>query len=150
MKYFVNISYTIHVDFKNMQLILCIQYFFIIIWYMYFILNTITVLNFVYNIIMICIRNKNWLSLNSLECLFLLHLLLEMYTTFFITDTYRHVWTMVRVDIMTLWFVTCYFQYQFVFVFIKLRYSYLTKTSPGLLTYLYMVWSSCSPYGSDR
>ena len=42
---YVNILYNIHLDFQNMRIIIYIQLLFIIIMYLYFLLNLITALN---------------------------------------------------------------------------------------------------------
>ena len=65
------------------------------------------------------------------------------------TDTYRHGWKMLRVDIMTFWLVPCYFKLPF-YAFVKLRYSYLNTGLPALLTWPYVVCYFCSIYVSDR
>ena len=126
--------YKIHIDFQNIQLIAYIQFLFVIIVYLSFIFNMIMVINFICNIIMICIRNTTWLSLHSLAW-FLLCILLRMFATLFITDTSRHGLILVWVDIMTLWFVPWFFQYQLVFDFIILRYSALTTSFLSLLNF---------------
>ena len=58
----------------------------------------------------------------------------------FITDKSRHGRTMVRVDIMTLFFVQFFCQYQFVFALIKMRHSAFTTSPPDLLTLPFMIF----------
>ena len=54
-----------------------------------------------------------------------------MSATYFITDTSRNGWTMVRSDTIEICSILFCPQYQFVFALIQLRYSSLTASSPA-------------------
>ena len=71
-----------------------------------------------------------------------------MSATYINNDKYRHGWTMVQVDMMTICsFLFCY-QYQSVFDFVILRYYDMTNNSPALfpaqrllcLVVIFFIW----------
>ena len=95
---------------------------------------------FISDIIMICIRCTNWISLYSLPCLFSLRKLLGVSETYLIVDTYKHGWTIVWVAMMTLYLFLSCCQYQSVLVFIILIYSAFIVSSPTLMTFLSTVF----------
>ena len=113
------------------------------------ILNLISPLNFISNIVMIFIRDKKLMPLNRYVCLFLLHKLRGISETSLIVATSRHGCIILRVYMITLYLFPCSSQYQFVFAFIMIKYTALTMISPALMTCLFTVLFLCNVYGSS-
>ena len=60
------------------------------------------------------------------------------------TETFRNGCTMACVDTITICSCLSFSRYQFEFFFILIIYSYLTDSSPELITYTYFLVSSCN------
>ena len=112
-------------------------------------LNFFSTFNFISNIIIISIRQKNRMSLYGFFDWILLQTLLGVSWTYVIPTTSRRGWIIVHVVTMIVCCSGCCSQYLLVFSCMDQIYFSLTTNSPAKIIFSSIVVISCCAYASD-